>query len=131
MRVKVPLFRTNPVRSALIETEATVGAVVGENLYDAAGNLVDLDAMIAEAVGDASGTGTTTQDGSDLTTDDVEEGRYNEYFTDARADARIAAHDTFPFFLADGTPAYIRLTSDLHLPFFDSTGGANNIALTA
>lgn len=65
------------------------------------------------------------------TTDDVPEGTENLYYTDARADARIAAHDTFPFFLADGSPAYISLTSDIHLPFFDSTGGANNIALAA
>lgn len=65
------------------------------------------------------------------TTDDVPEGTTNLYYTDARADARIAAHDTFPFFLADGSPAYIPLTSDIHLPFFDSTGGANNIALAA
>lgn len=65
------------------------------------------------------------------TTDDVPEGSENLYYTDARADARIAAHDTFPFFLTDGSAAYIPLTSDLKLPFFDSTGGANNIALAA
>lgn len=65
------------------------------------------------------------------TTDDVPEGTTNLYYTDARADARIAAHDTFPFFLHDGSAAYIPLASDLTLPFFDSTGGANNIALAA
>jgi hypothetical protein len=65
------------------------------------------------------------------TTDDVPEGTTNLYYTDARADARIAAHDRFPFFLADTTAAYIPLTSDLKLPFFDSTGSANNVALAA
>ena len=65
------------------------------------------------------------------TTDDVPEGATNLYYTDARADARIAVHDTFPFFLTDGSAAYIPLTSDLKLPFFDSTGSANNIALAA
>jgi len=69
--------------------------------------------------------------GWDGTTDDVPEGTTNLYYTDARADARIAAHDTFPFFAADGSAAYIALTSDLKLPFFAGNGDAANIPLAA
>lgn len=65
------------------------------------------------------------------TTDDVPEGTTNLYYTDARADARIAAHDTFPFFASDGSAAYIHLTSDLKLPFFANDGSAQNIPLAA
>ena len=64
------------------------------------------------------------------TTSDVPEGT-NKYYTDARADARIAAHDTFPFFASDGSAAYIPLTSDLMLPFFSNDGTVNNIPLAA
>jgi hypothetical protein len=65
------------------------------------------------------------------TTDDVPEGTTNLYYTAARIDAEIAAHDTFPFFAADGSAAYIPLTSDLKLPFFASNGAAANIPLAA
>lgn len=39
MRVKVPLFRTSPVRAVLIDSDATPGAVVGRNLYNLDGTL--------------------------------------------------------------------------------------------
>jgi hypothetical protein len=65
------------------------------------------------------------------TTDDVPEGDDNLYFTNARADARIAAHATFPFFDSDGDAANIPLTSDAKLPFFGSDGTESDIALAA
>jgi hypothetical protein len=64
------------------------------------------------------------------TTSDVPEG-VNLYFTNARADARIAAHATFPFFDSDGDAANIPLTSDAKLPFFGSDGTESDIALAA
>lgn len=49
-RLKVPLFQ-QPMRNGVVEDGATVGAVVGVNLYDTAGELVDLQALIAAEVG--------------------------------------------------------------------------------
>jgi hypothetical protein len=51
MKVKVPLFRS--VRSVIIDTDATSGAVLGENLFNPDGSLVDIDAMIAAQLADA------------------------------------------------------------------------------
>lgn len=64
------------------------------------------------------------------TTSDVPEGT-NLYFTDARADARIAAHDTVPCFLTDGTAAYMPLASDLTIPCFLSDGTPSSLPLAA
>lgn len=131
-KVKVPQFRST--RSVTVDPDATNGAVLGLNLWDETGELVDLDALVAQAIADAGGAssdGGTSPSGSDLTTDDVEEGRYNEYYTDARADARIAAHDTLPCFLSDGTPSYMHLASDLTIPCFLSDGTAASLLLAA
>lgn len=65
------------------------------------------------------------------TTDDVPEGTTNLYYTDARADARIAAHDTLPCFLSDGTPSYLHLASDLTIPCFLTDGTPSSLPLAA
>lgn len=65
------------------------------------------------------------------TTDDVPEGTTNLYFTNARADARIAAHDTVPCFLTDGSPSYMPLASDLTIPCVLSDGTAASLPLAA
>lgn len=127
-RLPVAGSRNRVVR---VDPNATNGAVVGENLFDAAGNVVDLDALIADAIANLGDTGATSPAGSDLTTDEVTEGRFNLYYTTERVDAEIAAHAKFPFFAADGSPAYIPLTSGLKLPFFAGDGSAQNIALAA
>lgn len=64
------------------------------------------------------------------TTTDVPEGT-NLYYTDARADARIAAHDTLPCFLTDGTASYLHLASDLTIPCVLSDGTAASLPLAA
>lgn len=49
-KLKVPLFQ-RPLACGVVEEGATVGAVVGVNLYDTRGELVDLQALIAAEVG--------------------------------------------------------------------------------
>lgn len=114
-------------RTARVDPNATFGATVGYNLFDLEGNLVDLDALVAEAIADGGGSAAN----GDLTTDDIAEGRSRLYYTEERVDAEIAAHAAFPFFASDLSPANIALTSDLKLPFFASDGTEHDIALVA
>ncbi|NII54413.1 hypothetical protein [Luteibacter sp. SG786] len=81
--VKVPLFG-NPGKSATIDAEATNGATVGKNLFNADGSLVTTAQL--------SGGASTTSSGSDLgTSDDLDEGSYNLYFTARRAQDAVGS----------------------------------------
>src|SRR5690349_2794489 len=74
-----------------VEQGATAGATLGVNLYNEDGTLVTLEQIAAEivsAVFTLSEAGGSTSPG---TTDALPEGTSNLYYTDARADARIAA----------------------------------------
>jgi len=75
--VKVPLFG-NPGKSATIDAEATNGATVGKNLFNPDGSLV----TPAQLSGGTVPPGSTNDLG---TSDDLDEGSYNLYFTERRA----------------------------------------------
>jgi hypothetical protein len=75
MKAKVPQFRST--RSVTVETDATVGATVGVNLYNKDGTLFDPGAAVAQPSDDSdansgpalddvqvSGDGVATVDGS-------------------------------------------------------------------
>lgn len=97
---RVPLFKTSPVKSVLIDPAATEGAVVGVNLRWEDGTLVQRDELTG---------GNGAQPSSDGgTTDGVEEGRYNLYFTDERAQDAVGAilldSDNITLFYDDDGP---------------------------
>lgn len=69
--------------SATINPNATEGAVLGVNLRNEDGSLVTLEQLGA--------TSSDSTPDSPTTTDSVPEGSSNLYYTDVRADARIAA----------------------------------------
>lgn len=75
---KVPLFG-NAAKAVTVEAGATVGAQIGVNLLMPDGSLattVKLQALFGDG---------TSSDGSINTTDDLEEGAWNLWFTDRRA----------------------------------------------
>ncbi|KZC17011.1 hypothetical protein RHOFW510R12_01545 [Rhodanobacter sp. FW510-R12] len=79
-RVRVPVHRTSPTQSVLIDPAATVGAQIGVNLLlpdGTVGTLAQLAALFGSTA--TAGTGTIT------TTDDLEEGQWNLWFTSRRA----------------------------------------------
>lgn len=75
-KTKVPVYGTVG-KSVQINPNATDGATVGTNLFDPSGNLVRWDQILNPS---AQGTGQTID-----STDDVDEGSYNLYFTIERA----------------------------------------------
>lgn len=84
MKARVPLFRTSPVRSVVVDTEATQGATVGVDLRWQDGSLVaESDIRNAQAR-----SSTPAGQGQDLTTDDVAEGG-SLYFTAQRAEDAV------------------------------------------
>ena len=79
-KVRVPVHRTSPTQSVLIDPAATVGAQVGVNLFDPDGKLVPWP-IVAPSTGGSSLT----------TTDDLDEGQWNLWFTDRRAQDAVGA----------------------------------------
>jgi len=77
--VRVPIHRTSPTQTVQVEVGATVGAQIGVNLLMPDGSLVTT-AKLQALFGDG-----TPSDGSINTTDDLEEGQWNLWFTDRRA----------------------------------------------
>lgn len=77
-KVKLTKFRTSPSQYALVDTDATVGAQIGTNLLMPDG-AVATTAKLAALFG--AGTSAT----SIGTTDELEEGAWNLYFTKRRA----------------------------------------------
>lgn len=73
-KVRVPVHRTSPTQSVLIDPAATNGAQIGVNLLDPDGKLVPWPIV-------APSTGGTSLN----TTDDLDEGQWNLWFTDRRA----------------------------------------------
>lgn len=85
MKARVPLFRTSPVRSVVVDTEATQGATVGVDLRWQDGSLVaESDILNAQAQ-----SSSPAGQGQDLTTDDIAEGQANLYFTNQRAEDAV------------------------------------------
>lgn len=80
-KVRVPVHRTSPVKSVLIDPAATVGAQFGVNLLDPDGKLVPWP-----IVPDSKTHGSTAG-----TTDELDEGQWNQWFTDARAQDAVGA----------------------------------------
>jgi hypothetical protein len=73
--VRVPLFG-NVAKSVTVDADATDGATIGVNLRKPDGTLVTLDEL---------GGGSTAPPNDLTTTDDLDEGGYNLYFTNKRA----------------------------------------------
>jgi hypothetical protein len=78
---KVPLFG-NAAKAATVNLDATEGAVLGQNLYWPDGSLVTRAQLAAGA-----GTGGTGPD----TTDALDEGQWNLYFTSRRAQDAVGS----------------------------------------
>jgi len=77
--VSVPLHG-NLQKKVKLNSKATEGAVLGVNLFDASGNVYTIDQILnSKAI--ASSVGGL----SNFTTDDLQEGSYNLWFTDRRA----------------------------------------------
>ncbi|TPG08328.1 hypothetical protein EAH88_11905 [Rhodanobacter glycinis] len=117
-KVRVPIHRTSPTQSVLIDPAATVGAQVGVNLLDPDGKLVPWP-IVAPATG-----------GSSLnTTDDLDEGQWNLWFTDIRAQDAVGGilvdTATIDFTYTAGTS----ITADLK-DLADSGTGAALVKLT-
>lgn len=75
MKVKVPLWRTSPTQAVTIDPAATVGAQIGVNLLLPDGSVAQM-----------ADFGAAPADGGTLTTtDDLDEGQWNLWFTDKRA----------------------------------------------
>lgn len=81
MTVKVPLYGS-PIRAVQLDERATEGAVFGVNLKWPDGRLVQEDDFSTSAPGGS---------GAISTTDDLDEGRWNFYFTDRRAQDAVGA----------------------------------------
>lgn len=79
--IRVPLY-DQPRGYRDIDPKATQGAVLGENVFNPDGSLV----TIAQFAGPALPPGSFPS-----TTDGLPEGSLNLYYTNARADARVAA----------------------------------------
>lgn len=77
---RVPIFKTSPVKSVLIDTEATAGAQVGVNLIGPDGALVTPTMWQA-----MQSTGSANEGATGGTTDGIDEGAWNLYFTKERA----------------------------------------------
>jgi hypothetical protein len=83
--VRVPIHRTSPTQTVQVEAGATVGATFGVNLLMPDGTLATTAKLAA-----LFGTGTPA-DSSINTTDDLEEGQWNLWFTNRRAQDAVGA----------------------------------------
>lgn len=84
MKASVPLFR-NMLKSVTVETAATVGAQIGVNLLMPDGTVGTL-AQLQKLFGSTASSGTSIN-----TTDDLQEGQWNLYFTNRRAQDAVGA----------------------------------------
>lgn len=77
-RVQVTKYRVSN-QAVTVDTNATQGAQIGVNLWDASGKL------ITQAMWNVLGSGGSSSGSFTGTTDDVNEGQWNLYFTNRRA----------------------------------------------
>jgi hypothetical protein len=68
-RVKVSLFKTSPARSVSIDPDATKGATIGENVYNADGTLFDPAQTVETIINEINEEG---GEGTGISLDDVE-----------------------------------------------------------
>lgn len=127
---RVPIFKTSPVKSVLIDPEATEGAQVGVNLIGPDGKLVSRDTWKRLLAG--GGQADTGSSGG--TTDGIEEGAYNLYFTNERAQDAVGGilkdsanvtltyDDAGPGIKADLTDVTLTTGGDLKRYGFDAKG---------
>jgi len=101
---RVPIHRTSPTQTIMVEPGATRGAQIGTNLLMPDGTLATA-AKLQKLIG------ATPSGSSDLgTTDDLEEGAWNLYFTKRRAQDAVGA------ILADSANVTLRYTVDGDTP---------------
>jgi hypothetical protein len=104
--VRVPIYGT-PSKSAVIDPNATVGATIGKDLRWSDGTLVKESDLRSSTPSTGDSTGIDT-------TDDLDEGAYNQYFTNRRAITAVgealddADNITFLF-----DPDALSITADL------------------
>lgn len=132
-RVQVQSYRVSN-KPVTVDVSATNGAVIGTNLWDANGNLITQAEW--NALGTAKSSSTSTFSG---TTDDVNEGQYNLYFTDRRAQDAVGsilqntANITLTYvggtsIKADLTTVTLTTGGSLELLAFDSYGRLSQTA---
>lgn len=112
-KVKVPLFRTSPSRAVTIDADATVGARIGVDLLMPDGTLATtakLQALLGSTPGNSNSGPTTT--------DELDEGAHNRYFTAARAAAAAPIQS-----VRQGSGVLIDNT-DPRNPVINATGGS-------
>ena len=102
--VKVQRFRTSPAQSVTIESTATIGAQVGVNLIAPDGTLVRWDQIANDAAATPSGFNTT---------DDLQEGQWNLWFTSERAQ--------------DAVGSILANSANVTLTYVDNGDGAGSI----
>jgi len=91
-KVRVPVHRTSPTQSVLIDPAATVGAQIGVNLLLPDGSVGTL-AQLRTLFGSTGSITNTTVNGNEInSTDDLEEGRYNWYGNVDTRDVSAATH---------------------------------------
>lgn len=125
-RFKVPLYG-NLAKSCEVTPEATIGAQVGVNLLDPNGNVVKWSDILNAPT---SATGSS----SASTTDDLDEGSFNLYFTNERAqdavgnilqnsaNVTLTYDDPTPFIRADLTDVTVTAGGSLKKYGFDAKG---------
>jgi hypothetical protein len=87
---KVAVYR-NHAKSVQVNSAATDGAQIGQNLYDPNGNVISeeqWDALINASSGTAEPGNVAL---ANYTTDDLDEGIYNLYFTNLRAQNAVGS----------------------------------------
>jgi hypothetical protein len=77
-------------KTAQVNTSATDGAQIGINLYDQNGNVITASQWNALLTA-ASGSSNANISLSSFTTDDLDEGAFNLYFTNLRAQNAVAS----------------------------------------
>lgn len=125
---RVPVYG-NQTKAVHVEPGATKGAKVGTNFYGPDGELVSWSDIVNPKV-DAS----PTSDNSISTTDDLDEGAFNLYFTDERAQDAVGGilqnsdnvtltyNDAVPSIRADLTDVSVGLGGQLKKYGFDAKG---------
>ena len=116
---KIPMFR-NVAKAVTVNLDATNGATLGVNLFAADGKtLLTLASLGAPTTSPGvTGGSTAAPSVSGETTDDLQEGQFNLYFTNARAAAAAPIQS-----LAEGTNVTIDNT-DPQNPVISASGGS-------
>jgi hypothetical protein len=107
-RVQVQKWRVDN-QAYTVDLNATQGAQIGVNLFDAAGN------VITQAQWNALTNQTSSINLGNFTTDDLDEGEYNLYFTNLRAQNAVGSILQSPGGVVLTYTAGTSITADINL----------------